>query len=44
MTDLYQNTSKAHSIIIKGLGGGGVIPDQITLVAPLSYMADMDQV
>ena len=39
--EIYQNTSRGYRV---NAGAGGVIPHQITLMSPLSHMADMDQI
>ena len=39
--EIYQNTPGGYRL---NTGAGGVIPYQITLMSPLSHMADMDQI
>ena len=39
--EIYQNTPISYRIIIRDRG---VIPRQITLMSPLSHMAEMDQI
>ena len=39
--EIYQNTPRGYRVNTRA---GGVIPHQITLVSPLSHMADMDQI
>ena len=39
--EMYQNTSRGYRV---NTGSGRVIPHQITLMSPLSHMADVDQI
>ena len=39
--EIYQNTQKSNRVNIRARG---IIPHQITLMSPLSHMAEMDQI